>query len=251
MWKMFKEKTVVLVTGASRGIGRATAAAFAREGCYVLINYKSSEKAAEELKQEIQENGGEAALLKADVADRDAVESMFRVIKSKIGHLDIVVNNAGITRDGYLLMMGENNFDAVLRTNLYGCYYVTQQALRYMCRQHSGVLVNVASTAGISGQAGQANYSASKGAVIAFTRAVAKEYASYGIRCNAVAPGFIETDMTADRDGRSLKKEWRELIPLHTFGCPEDVADAILYLSSEHAAYITGKVLTVDGGLIA
>lgn len=182
------------------------------------------------------------------MADQENVDQMFAKIKKAYKKVDILVNNAGIIKDGYLLMMGAKSFRDVMDTNMGGCFYCTQAALRLMCSSKSGSIVNIASTSGITGQEGQANYSASKGAIISFTKAVAKEYAKKGIRANVVAPGFISTNMTKANKALLMEK-YQEFIPQERFGEPEEVAYAVSFLASSKASYITGKVLTVDGGL--
>ena len=179
------------------------------------------------------------------------IHNLFKIIKNEFSHLSMVVNNAGIIKDGYLMMMSESSFSTVIDTNLMGCFRVTQEAVKMMCSAKKGRIVNIASTSGIVGQVGQANYSASKAGIIAFSKVVAKEYAKYGIRCNVVAPGFVKTDMTASKGNRdSLMDKYIDLIPLKRFGNAKEIADSVLYLLSDYSSYITGKVLTVDGGLI-
>ncbi|AEY67082.1 3-oxoacyl-[acyl-carrier-protein] reductase [Clostridium sp. BNL1100] len=250
MWKLFDEGCTALVTGASRGIGRAIALELARQGVDVVINYRSNEEMAVSLKEEIEEMGRQALIIKADMQNPEEIKQMFKQIKSQFRHIDILVNNAGIIKDGYLMMMSEASFQKVIDTNLLGCFRISQEALKMMCSAKKGVIVNIASTSGIVGQEGQANYSASKAGIIAFSKVVAKEYARYGIRCNVVAPGFIETDMTNDAGGKSLKDKYMDFISLKRFGEPQDIADAVAFLASSRSKYITGKVLTVDGGLI-
>lgn len=251
MWSLFEEGSTALVTGSSRGIGRQIAIELAQQGVDVAMNYKNNEAKALELKDEIESLGRRALVIKADMCDRDDVRKMFKIIKKEFGHLTMVVNNAGMIKDGYLMMMSESSFSSVIETNLMGCFRVTQEAIKMMCSAKEGRIANIASTSGIVGQEGQANYAASKGGIIAFSKVVAKEYAKYGIRCNVVAPGFIETDMTAAKgNGESLKDKYTDLIPLKRFGQAKEVADAVLYLLSDYSSYITGKILTVDGGLI-
>lgn len=251
MWNLFEEGSVAIVTGGARGIGRAIALELAAQGANVAVNYRGSVNKAESLKEEIESMGRRALIVQADVRERDDVKKLFKAVKKEFGRLDMLVNNAGIIKDGYLIMMSEESFWSVVETNLGGAFRVTQEALQMMCSARKGSIVNIASTSGVAGQEGQTNYSASKGGIIAFSKAVAKEYAKYGIRCNAVAPGFIETDMTSAKGAaETLKDKYMDLIPLGRFGSPEDVANAAAFLLSDRSGYITGKVLTVDGGLI-
>lgn len=246
---MFNEKAMALVTGASHGIGRAIAIDLAANGFHVIINYSSSQQAADEVAEHIGKANGSCAVIKADVSNNDEVSAMFKQIKKTYGQLNVLVNNAGIIADGYFLMMGKDAFDKVMNVNLGGCFNCTQHALRMMTAKKSGAIVNIASTSGIAGQEGQANYSASKGAIIAFSKTIAKEYAKYNIRVNVVAPGFINTKMTESNKDMLLSK-YGDFIPLKTFGEPEDIAYATTFLASQKAKYITGKVLTIDGGMI-
>jgi 3-oxoacyl-[acyl-carrier protein] reductase len=243
------EGQVALVTGGGRGIGSATVRALAREGAAVAVNYSRSREEAEAVASRIREAGGRAVAIQADVSDAGQAERLIEETCAQLGRLDVLVNDAGITRDNLLLRMGEAEWDAVLDVNLKGTFLCTKAALRPMLRQKGGRIVNVTSVVGISGQAGQANYAASKAGIIGFTRSVAREVASRGILVNAVAPGYIETQMTD-----ALPAERRELllrqIPLGRIGQPEDVAGVILFLCSPQASYITGQVLVVDGGLI-
>ena len=245
---MLKNK-IVLITGAGRGIGRAIAIALAKEGAEVVINYNGSEERAKEVKQTIEENGGKASIYKCNVSDFAACEAMIKDIVKEYGHLDILVNNAGITKDGLLMKMSEEDFDKVLDTNLKGTFHTIRAALRQMIRQRSGRIINMASVVGVSGNAGQANYAASKAGVIGLTKTAAREVASRGITVNAVAPGFIETDMTEVLPEK-IKEASAAQIPLGKFGKAEDVANAVAFLASEDAGYITGQVLHVDGGMV-
>ncbi len=237
---------VSLVTGASRGIGRAIARALAGEGATVCLGARDEGKLAEAV-AEIQAAGGKAAAVRLDVADRASLEAAFQAILGEHGRIDHLVNNAGITRDNLVLRMNAADWDDVLTTNLTGVFHCTQLALRPMIKQRSGRIVNVTSVVGVTGNAGQANYAASKAGVIGFTKAVAREVASRGITVNAVAPGFIETDMTA-----AMTEKAREAVsgavPLGRVGRPEDVAGAVVFLCSGAASYITGQILGVDGG---
>ena len=245
---MLKNK-IALITGAGRGIGRAIAIALAKEGAEVVINYNGSEERAKEVKQTIEENGGKASMYKCNVSDFAACEAMIKDIIKEYGHLDILVNNAGITKDGLLMKMSEEDFDKVLDTNLKGTFHTIRAALRQMIRQRSGRIINMASVVGVSGNAGQANYAASKAGVIGLTKTAAREVASRGITVNAVAPGFIETDMTEVLPEK-IKEASAAQIPLGKFGKAEDVANAVAFLASEDAGYITGQVLHVDGGMV-
>ena len=247
--RLSNRKTYALVTGASQGIGRAIAIDLAANGCHVIINYNSNQDATNEAAQQIINANGSCSIMKADVSSESEVKEMFKWIKKNCSQLDILVNNAGIISDGYFLMMSKSTFNHVMDVNFGGVVSCTRNALRMMTSKKSGVIINIASTSGLGGQEGQANYSASKGAIIAFSKSIAKEYAKYGIRVNVVAPGFINTKMTESIKS-SLLDKYGDLIPMRKFGDPEDVANATTFLASEKAKYITGKVLTVDGGMI-
>jgi 3-oxoacyl-[acyl-carrier protein] reductase len=237
---------VSLVTGASRGIGRAIARAFAAEGARVVLAARDAAKLAEAV-SEIQASGGQAEALALDVADRASVEAGVSGIVARHGRIDHLVNNAGVTRDNLLLRMKDAEWQQVIDTNLTGAFLCTQAVLRPMLKQKSGRIVTITSVVGLAGNAGQANYAASKAGLVGFTKSVAREVASRGITVNAIAPGFIETDMTA-----AMTEKAREAvvgaIPLGRVGRPEDVAGAALFLVSDAAAYVTGQVLAVDGG---
>lgn len=240
---------VALVTGASRGIGRAIALRLAGEGAKVAINYAGNTAKAEAVKAEIEQNGGEAILVQADVADSSAVEAMVAKVTEAFGQIDILVNNAGITRDGLLMRMKEEDFDAVVNTNLKGVFHCTKTVSKLMMKKRSGRIINMASVVGIMGNAGQTNYAAAKAGVIGFSKSAAKELAARGITVNVVAPGFIDTDMTA-----AMTDKAKELtltgIPMKKMGTPEDVANAVLFLASDCASYITGQIVNVDGGMV-
>ncbi|WP_088891332.1 3-oxoacyl-[acyl-carrier-protein] reductase [Leptolyngbya ohadii] len=238
---------VAIVTGASRGIGRATALALASAGAKVVVNYASSSGAADAVVAEIQSMGSEAIAIKADVSQDDQVTALFDQTMAKWGQVDVLVNNAGITRDGLLLRMKLDDWQAVINLNLTGVFLCTKAASKIMLKQRSGRIVNVTSVVGEMGNAGQANYSAAKAGVIGFTKSMAKELASRGITVNAVAPGFIATDMTAEIQSDELLK----LIPLSRYGQAEEVAGLIRFLAADPAAaYITGQVINVDGGMV-
>lgn len=240
---------VALVTGGSRGIGRAVALKLAENGADVAINYAGNTAAAEEVKAAIEKMGRKAMLVQGSVADTDGVQSLVNQVVKELGGLDILINNAGITRDGLLMRMKEADWDAVLETNLKGVFNCSKAVMRTMMKQKSGRIVNMASVVGEMGNAGQANYAAAKAGVIGFTKSLAKEVASRGITVNAVAPGFIATDMTKVLTD-DQKAEMARSIPLGRAGQPEDVANAVLFLVSDEAAYITGQVLNVDGGMV-
>lgn len=238
-----------LVTGASRGIGAAIAKKLAARGFMVIINYGHSSAAAEEVKNQIEQDGGQAVLMQGDVSSGDDVDRMFKDIKKTWGRLDVLVNNAGINRDTLLVRMKEDQWDAVLSTDLKSVFFTTKAAASLMMRQRSGSIINIASVVGITGNAGQANYAAAKAGVIGFTKSAAKELAARGIRVNAIAPGFIETDMT-DAIPEKIREGMLETIPLRRGGKAEDVANAVAFLASDDAGYITGQVLKVDGGMV-
>ncbi len=238
-----------LVTGASRGIGAAIAKKLAARGFMVIINYGHSSAAAEEVKNQIEQAGGQAVLMQGDVSSGDDVDRMFKDIKKTWGRLDVLVNNAGINRDTLLVRMKEDQWDAVLSTDLKSVFFTTKAAASLMMRQRSGSIINIASVVGITGNAGQANYAAAKAGVIGFTKSAAKELAARGLRVNAIAPGFIETDMT-DAIPEKIRKGMLETIPLRRGGKAEDVANAVAFLASDDAGYITGQVLKVDGGMV-
>lgn len=240
---------VALVTGGSRGIGRAIAMTLAKHGADVAINYAGNTAAAEAVKAEIEAMGRRAILCQCSVADSEAVASMVKDVVKELGRLDILVNNAGITRDGLIIRMKDDDWDAVLATNLKGVFNCSKAVMRPMMKQKGGKIVNMASVVGEMGNAGQANYAAAKAGVIGLTKSLAKEVASRDITVNAVAPGFIATDMTSVLTDEQ-KAEMEKTIPLGRQGLPQDVANAVLFLVSEDAAYITGQVLNVDGGMV-
>ncbi len=239
---------VAVVTGASRGIGRATAAALAREGARVVVNYRRDMGAAEAVAAGIAASGGEAFLYQADVADFAQVQRMFKEIRDRFGRVDILVNNAGITRDGLVVRTRDEDWDAVMDTNLKGTYNCIRSVARIMMKQRHGRIVNLSSVVGLVGNPGQANYCAAKAGIVGLTKAVAKELASRGILVNAVAPGFIATDMTGDLP-QEMVESMRSRIPLGRLGRPEDVAEVVVFLVSDRASYLTGQTIVVDGGL--
>lgn len=238
---------IALVTGASRGIGRAVALALAEAGAAVVVNYSSSPDAADAVVSEIQESGGQAYALQANVADEEAVNGLIKTVIERSGKIDILVNNAGITRDGLLMRMKTEDWQAVINLNLSGVFLCTRAVTRPMLKQKSGRIINITSVVGLMGNAGQSNYAAAKAGVVGFTKSTAKEMASRGITVNAVAPGFIATDMTKDLEAEGILAA----IPLGRFGTPEQVAGAVRFLAADPAAaYITGQVLQVDGGMV-
>lgn len=240
---------IAVVTGASRGIGKAIAKKLASLGATVIINYNGSADKAEAVRQEILAEGGIAETIQCDVSDFAACETFFKDVISRFGRIDILINNAGITKDGLLLRMSEEDFSKVLDVNLKGAFNCIRFSARQMMKQRYGRIVNMASVVGIAGNAGQVNYAASKAGVIGLTKSAAKELASRGITINAIAPGMIETDMTKDLTDK-VKDEMAKQIPLRRFGQAEDVAEAAAFLVSDSAAYITGQVLHVDGGMV-
>lgn len=243
---MVEQQRVALVTGASRGIGRAIALRMASAGVATAVNYRGDAEGAARVVEAVRQSGGTAEAFPADVADPVAAEGMVAAVHERFGRLDFLVNNAGITRDGLVPRLSHADWTAVLDTNLASVFYCSKAALRPMVRQRFGRIVNVASVAGLIGNAGQANYSAAKAGMIGFTKALAKEWASRGITANAVAPGFIETDLLAAMT-EAQRAKMAEAIPLQRVGDPEDVADAVWFLTQ--APYVTGHVLVVDGGL--
>ncbi len=246
---MLLEGKVALVTGASRGIGRAIALKLASEGAKIAVNFAGSTAKAEAVKAEIEANGGEAILVQANVSDVAAVEEMIQKVVDAFGRIDILVNNAGITRDGILMRMKDEDFEAVLDTNLKGVFYCTKAVAKLMMKQRSGRIVNMSSVVGLIGNAGQANYAAAKAGVIGFSKSAARELAARGVTVNMVAPGFIDTDMTSNLPDK-VKEATLEGIPMKKMGSPENVADAVAFLVSDNASYITGQVINVDGGMV-
>ena len=244
---MLKNK-IALITGAGRGIGRAIAIALAKEGAEVVINYNGSEERAKEVKQTIEENGGKASIYKCNVSDFTACEAMIKDIVKEYGHLDILVNNAGITKDGLIMKMKEEDFDSVLNVNLKGTFNTIRHSARQMLKQRSGKIINISSVSGILGNVGQANYAASKAGVIGLTKTMARELGSRGITVNAIAPGFVDTEMTEVLSEEIRENACKQIIP-GRFGKPEDIANTAVFLASDKADYITGQVISVDGGM--
>ena len=244
---MLKNK-IALITGAGRGIGRAIAIALAKEGAEVVINYNGSEERAKEVKQTIEENGGNASIYKCNVSDFVACEAMIKDIDKEYGHLDILVNNAGITKDGLIMKMQEQDFDSVLIVNLKGPLIPIRHSARQMLKQRSGKIINISSVSGILGNVGQANYAASKAGVIGLTKTMARELGSRGITVNAIAPGFVDTEMTEVLSEEIRENACKQII-LGRFGKPEDIANTAVFLASDKADYITGQVISVDGGM--
>ena len=245
---LLAEKTA-LVTGASRGIGRATALKLANAGAKVAVNFAGNRAAAEEVVAMIEAAGGQAMLVQADVGNAADVEAMVKAVVERFGKIDILVNNAGITRDNLIMRMNEEDWDAVIHTNLKGIFNCTKAVSKLMMKQHYGRIVNMTSVVGIMGNASQANYAAAKAGVIGFTKSIARELASRNITANAVAPGYIATDMTAVLPEQA-KAGLQAQVPLQRQGTPEDVAAAVLFLVSPGADYITGQTLHVDGGMV-
>jgi 3-oxoacyl-[acyl-carrier protein] reductase len=245
---LLKDKTA-LVTGASKGIGRGIALQLAKSGANVAFTYLSSVEKGQALEAELAALGIKAKGYRSDAADYHAAEKLIDDVLKDFGSLDIVVNNAGITRDGLLLRMTEEQFNEVIRTNLNSVFNITKACQKPMLRQKSGSIINITSVVGVKGNAGQSNYAASKAGIIGFTKSIALELGSRNIRCNAIAPGFIETEMTEVLPAETVN-QWREAIPMKRGGTPEDIANAVVFLASPMSAYVTGQVLHVNGGML-
>ena len=244
-----EERKVAFITGGSRGIGKEVATKFAENGYNIVINYVSDKTDVEKLRNEWESKGVKTLILKADVTKAEEVENVVKTAIDTFGKIDVLVNNAGITRDNLLMRMSEEEFDKVIETNLKGTFIVTKAVTKYMMKKRSGSIINLSSVVGVAGNAGQCNYSASKAGVIGFTKSVAKELASRNIRANAVAPGFIETDMTAVLSD-AVKENIHNQIPLKRMGTAKEVANLIYFLGSDESSYITGQVINVDGGMV-
>lgn len=245
---MLLENKIAVVTGAGRGIGRGIALALAREGAMVVVNYNGSKERAEEVVRTIEEAGGKAAAIQCNISDFEAAKEFFANVVKEYGKIDILVNNAGITKDNLMMKMSEEEFQSVIQTNLAGTFHGVKFVTRPMMKQRQGRIINIASVSGVIGNMGQANYSASKAGVIGLTKAAAKELASRNITVNAVAPGFVATEMT-DVLSYSVKEAAVATIPLGRFGEVEDIAETVVFLASDKAKYITGQVICVDGGI--
>ena len=243
------ENRVALITGATRGIGKEIALELAENGFDIAVNYRSEHNGMDDLKKEIEKNGVRCEFVKADVANFEECESMVKETIEKFGKIDILINNAGITKDGLIMRMKKEDFEAVLDVNLTGTFNVTRNVIPYMLKQKSGRIINLSSVVGIVGNAGQTNYSASKAGIIGFTKSLAKEVASRNILVNAIAPGFIQTDMTNILK-ENVKDEIAKTIPLKRMGTAKDVANVVKFLVSEDSSYITGQVIQVDGGML-
>ncbi len=243
------ENKVALITGATRGIGKEIALELAENGFDIAINYRSEKDVNDEVKNEIEKNGVRCEFVKADVSDFEQCESMVKDTIEKFGRIDVLVNNAGITRDGLIMRMKKEDFESVIDVNLTGTFNVTRNVIPYMIKQRSGRIISLSSVVGVAGNAGQTNYSASKAGIIGFTKSLAKEVASRNILVNAVAPGFIDTDMTKVLSD-SVKEGIHAQIPLRRMGTPREVAKVVKFLSSDDSSYITGQVINIDGGMV-
>ncbi len=238
-----------IITGGARGIGKAIAMTLAKAGANIVINYTSSSKAAEEVVAEAEKLGVKALAVKADVSKSDEIENLVKEVLNKFERIDILVNNAGITRDNLLIRMSEEEFQDVIDINLKGAFICTKYVSKVMMKQRAGKIINIASVVGVMGNAGQSNYAASKAGLIGFTKSIAKELAKRNINVNAVAPGYIETDMTASLPEK-VREEFMINIPMSRAGVPQDVANVVMFLSSEYSDYITGQVIHIDGGMV-
>jgi 3-oxoacyl-[acyl-carrier protein] reductase len=246
--RLLEGKTVI-ITGASRGIGKGITEVFASHGANIAFTYRSSDEKAKALEKELSSNGCKAKGYKSDASDFDAAQQLAADVLEEFGSIDVLVNNAGITKDGLLMRMSEDDFDRVMDINMKSVFNMTKAVLRPMLKQRKGSIINMSSVVGVKGNAGQANYSASKAAINGFTKSTALELGSRNIRCNSIAPGFIETEMT-EALGEDQIKEWRNTIPLKRGGSTEDIANATLFLASDMSAYVTGQVLHVCGGML-
>ena len=246
--KLLENKTV-LITGASRGIGHGIAIEFAKQGANVAFTFNASVEAAKELEKELETFGVKAKGYQSNAANFDAAQELVKEVLNDFESLEILINNAGITKDNLLMRISEEDFDKVIEVNLKSVFNLTKAVIRPMMKQRQGSIINMSSVVGVKGNAGQANYAASKAGILGFTKSVALELGSRNIRCNAIAPGFIETEMTAKLDPKTVE-EWRKGIPLKRGGSPEDVANACVFLASDMSAYITGQTLNVDGGML-
>ncbi len=246
---MLLQGKVAIITGASRGIGKAIAQEFVSQGAILAFTYRSSEEKAQALEAELTSNGGTVRGFKSDASDMNQAEVLVNEVVKAFGTVDIVVNNAGITDDTLLMRMNEEQWDRVIDVNLKSCFALTKAVMRTMLKSRSGSIINVSSVVGVQGNAGQANYAASKAGILGFTKSVALELGSRNIRCNAIAPGFIETEMTAALDEATVQG-WRDAIPLKRGGQPKDVAQLCTFLASDMSSYITGQTICIDGGMI-
>lgn len=246
--KLLEGKTA-LITGASKGIGKSIAEQYAAQGANVAFTYLSSVEKGEALEKELASQGIKAKGYRSDASNYEAAQELINNVVADFGSLDILINNAGITKDNLLMRMGEADWDAIMNINLKSCFNTVKAACRTMMKQRSGSIINMSSVVGVKGNAGQANYAASKAGIIGFTKSVALELGSRGIRCNAIAPGFIETEMTDALDEKTVQG-WRDAIPLKRGGAPEDVANACIFLGSDMSSYITGQTIQVDGGML-